>query len=126
MTITETTSPDPFTAPDSLDGLGASVKTYRVHACHRLHPTYRSWAQCTWPSAAWISGEGKHAVISRCRAGSPTVACTPTRTGHELRWPCSTDHSAAVSAVERTSWCGSSCTDLCQHNNCQPTNQGEP
>ena len=74
MTITETTAPDPFTAPDSLDGLGASVKTYRVHACHRLHPTYRSWAQCTWPSAAWISGEGKHAVISRCRAGSPTVS----------------------------------------------------
>lgn len=91
MTATETTT-DPFEIP------GPPCKTYRIHGCHRLHPTYRSWAACTWPCAAWISGEGAYAVISRCRAGAQTV--TLHRDVYRAQ--------AALAALDR-SFCGGVC-----------------
>lgn len=49
------------------------VKTYRVHGCHRRHLSYREWARCSWPSAAFGSGDGPYCTIARCRRRAATV-----------------------------------------------------
>lgn len=48
-------------------------KTYRRHECHQMHGTHRQFAACIWPTAAFISGSGQWAVISRCRTRRPTI-----------------------------------------------------
>ena len=42
------------------------MKTYTQHRCNRHHRTYATWAHCTWPRAAWITGDGPYALLARC------------------------------------------------------------
>lgn len=43
------------------------MKTYRLHHCQARHRTFRTLAKCIWPRAAWISGNGRYALLARCR-----------------------------------------------------------
>lgn len=36
------------------------------HGCGRTHRGYQSLAECTWPEAASVVGDGVFAVLSRC------------------------------------------------------------
>ncbi len=36
------------------------------HGCGRTHRGYQSLAECTWPDAAYVVGDGPFAVLSRC------------------------------------------------------------
>lgn len=36
------------------------------HGCGRTHRSYQSLAECTWPDAGWIVGDGAFALLSRC------------------------------------------------------------
>lgn len=40
---------------------------YRRHNCDRRHRLYRAMANCIWPRAHWIIGEGPYASVSHCR-----------------------------------------------------------
>lgn len=42
------------------------IKAYSQHKCTRQHRTYKAFAKCVWPKAAWISGEGPYATVTRC------------------------------------------------------------
>ncbi|WFR71419.1 hypothetical protein P9209_20865 [Prescottella defluvii] len=90
--MTSPTTADPFTAP------GPLVKRYRWCGCGGNHPTYRSWAVCAWPSAAWITGDGRYAVVARCRRGALTVTLHAALTAAQ----------AAFDRVGRTG-CGGVC-----------------
>jgi hypothetical protein len=34
--------------------------------CGRNHRSYETVAECLWPKATWISGEGPYAVLAHC------------------------------------------------------------
>ncbi|WP_409186711.1 hypothetical protein F9C11_21720 [Amycolatopsis sp. VS8301801F10] len=51
---------------DPRKGNPMSPKIYRKHNCSAKHRTWRTLAACMWPQAAWISGEGQYATVSRC------------------------------------------------------------
>ena len=36
------------------------------HRCGRTHRGYQSLAECTWPDAAYVVGDGAFAVLARC------------------------------------------------------------
>lgn len=36
------------------------------HGCGRIHYGYQSLAECRWPDAAYVTGDGAFAVLSRC------------------------------------------------------------
>lgn len=36
------------------------------HGCGRTHRGYQSLAECTWPDAAYVVGDGAYAVLARC------------------------------------------------------------
>lgn len=36
------------------------------HGCGRTHRGHQSLAECTWPEAAYIVGDGAFAVLARC------------------------------------------------------------
>lgn len=36
------------------------------HGCGRTHRGYQSLAECSWPDAAYVTGDGPFAVLSRC------------------------------------------------------------
>lgn len=36
------------------------------HGCGRTHRGYQSLAECCWPGAAYVTGDGPFAVVSRC------------------------------------------------------------
>lgn len=36
------------------------------HRCGRTHRGYQSLAECTWPDAAYIVGDGPFALLARC------------------------------------------------------------
>jgi hypothetical protein len=42
------------------------MKTYRRHNCSRRHRTYRTLANCIWPRAAWVQGDGAYASLAHC------------------------------------------------------------
>ncbi|HAS11045.1 MAG TPA: hypothetical protein DCS55_11105 [Acidimicrobiaceae bacterium] len=48
-----------------------------AHRCGRIHRGYQSLAECTWPDAAYIVGDGAYAVLARCDLF--TVALYETR-----------------------------------------------
>ena len=52
------------------------MKTYRRHNCERQHRTYKKFAECAFPRAAWVLGEGPYAIVAWC--GTPTVTLWPT------------------------------------------------
>lgn len=37
------------------------------------HRTYQRTAECLWPAAAWVSGEGPWAVLAHCRTLTVTL-----------------------------------------------------
>jgi hypothetical protein len=41
--------------------------------CGRRHRTYRTLAECRYPYAAWVNGEGPWATLARCRAFTLTL-----------------------------------------------------
>lgn len=49
------------------------MKIYRKHNCSRTHRTWATLAACMWPRAAWITGNGRYAVVARCRALTVTL-----------------------------------------------------
>lgn len=36
------------------------------HGCGRTHRGYQSLAECTWPDAAYVIGDGPFALLARC------------------------------------------------------------
>lgn len=36
------------------------------HGCGRTHRGHQSLAECTWPDAAYVVGDGTYAVLARC------------------------------------------------------------
>jgi hypothetical protein len=43
------------------------VFTACKHRCTANHRTYRKFALCTFPRAAWVQGEGPYASLAWCR-----------------------------------------------------------
>lgn len=55
------------------------VKVYRRHNCAKNHRTFRTLAECIWPRAVWVKGEGQYACLSWCSSGPrPGPALTIT------------------------------------------------
>lgn len=73
------------------------MKTYRRHNCDRAHTTWNDFAQCVWPHAAWVQGEGQYATVTRC----DTTTVVLKRTPEEAR--------ATKQAIDRDG-CGTGCT----------------
>lgn len=73
------------------------MKTYRRHYCARRHKTYRTLAQCLWPRAVWITGNGPYATLARC-GRALTVQLHPTA-----------DAAQVARRVIDSSGCGGSC-----------------
>jgi hypothetical protein len=42
------------------------MKIYRRHRCSAQHRTFRTFANCVWPRAAWVHGEGPFALVAYC------------------------------------------------------------
>jgi hypothetical protein len=36
------------------------------HGCGRTHHGYQSLAECTFPDAAYVTGDGPYALVARC------------------------------------------------------------
>lgn len=36
------------------------------HHCGRTHRGFQSLAECTWPDAAYITGDGPYALVAHC------------------------------------------------------------
>lgn len=47
------------------------------HRCPRQHKSYQALAQCLWPRALWIEGEGPHASVTWCGGLTVVLAGTP-------------------------------------------------
>ncbi len=54
----------------------SALKVYRRHNCPRSHPTFRAFAQCVWPEAQWVLGEGPYVTVRGCHG--TTVLLHPT------------------------------------------------
>ena len=65
--------------------------------CPIRHRSWRTLARCVWPRAAWVIGEGTHALVAQCLP--LTVCLYPTR-------------PEAQTALDRlNAWgCGGTCT----------------
>lgn len=37
-----------------------------AHSCGRTHRGYQSLAECTWPDAGYVVGDGPFALLARC------------------------------------------------------------
>ncbi len=48
-----------------------------THRCHRHHRTHQTLAECRWPEAAWIVGDGPYAVLAHCDMLSVVLHDTP-------------------------------------------------
>lgn len=48
-----------------------------THRCHRRHRTHQTLAECCWPHAAWVVGDGPYAVLAHCDMLSITLHDTP-------------------------------------------------
>jgi len=55
------------------------------HGCGRTHRGYQSLAECCWPEAAFITGDGPHAVLARCGLLSVSLYPTPDEARRRLR-----------------------------------------
>ena len=47
---------------------------YRRHNCTNVHRTFRAMAECIWPHADSIDGEGPYATVTCCPQGSTGIA----------------------------------------------------
>lgn len=55
------------------------MKVYRRHYCARQHRSYRTFARCVWPRAAWVAGDGPYAVVAYCKVTTVTLHATYER-----------------------------------------------
>lgn len=55
------------------------------HDCGRTHRGHQSLAECTWPDAAMVLGDGPHAVLSRCDLFTVTLYETAAEARRRLR-----------------------------------------
>ncbi len=42
------------------------LRIVRTHNCPRTHKTFRTLAQCIWPEARWVLGDGPYATVRAC------------------------------------------------------------
>jgi hypothetical protein len=75
------------------------MKTYRRHNCTRHHRSHHTLANCIWPHALWITGNGCYATVSHCGRGI-TVQLHQTVD----------DARIALAAID-IGGCGGRCTD---------------
>lgn len=61
------------------------MKVYRRHYCERRHRTYRAAANCIWPRAEWINGEGPFALLAWCSVLTVTLHKTLESAEDDLR-----------------------------------------
>ena len=47
-----------------------------THPCDRVHRTFQTLAECCWPHAAWVAGDGPWAVLAHCDMLSVTLCGT--------------------------------------------------
>jgi hypothetical protein len=73
------------------------MKIFRRHNCTQTHPTWNDFAQCVWPNAIWVQGEGQYASVAYCN----TTTVVLKRTLEEAR--------TAKQAIDRDG-CGTRCT----------------
>jgi len=54
------------------------------HGCGRTHHCWQAVAECTWPDAAFVTGDGPFALVARC----DMVSIALYETAHEVqrRW----------------------------------------
>jgi hypothetical protein len=51
------------------------------HRCARSHTTHRTMAECLWPGAVEVSGEGAFALLCQCRVFTVTLFATAAESG---------------------------------------------
>lgn len=71
-----------------------------VRYCYSIYRPYSEAAKSVWPDAEWISGQGRFAVLSHCRARL-TVSLHPTAEAAE----------EALRMIDRTACGGFCCRD---------------
>lgn len=49
------------------------MTTTTAHRCRRRHRTHQTLAECCWPDAAWVVGDGPYAVLAHCDMLSVTL-----------------------------------------------------
>ena len=53
-------------------------KLYRRHDCASRHRTWKTAAKCIWRRAAWITGDGRYALLAYCDVLTVTLWDDPT------------------------------------------------
>lgn len=72
-------------------------KIYRRHNCSaRNHRTWNKTAECIWPRAVWVAGEGRYALLAHCRVLTVTL------------WSDSTKAEEQKAIIDRSA-CGGMC-----------------
>lgn len=69
----------------------------RRHKCGVQHRTHKVWARCHFRARGWVSGEGRWAVLSRCRTWTVSL--------HETH----ADALASLAWIDQLA-CGGACT----------------
>lgn len=59
---------------------------YREHNCWSRHRTWRKTAECIWPRAVWVTGEGRFALLARCHVLTVTLWETPEEAEERKRF----------------------------------------
>lgn len=72
------------------------ITNYRRHNCTRDHRSDRTFAQCVWPRAHWVIGDGPYATLAFCRVLTIEL--------HETR-----EHAERMLDVIAGSGCGGAC-----------------
>lgn len=62
-----------------------SYKLYRRHNCTRRHRTWRTAADCIWPRAEWVTGDGPYALLAYCHVLTVTLWDDPDDAEHQKR-----------------------------------------
>lgn len=55
------------------------------HRCGRTHRGHQSLAECTWPDAAYVVGDGAYALLARCDLFTVSLYETAAEAGRRLR-----------------------------------------
>ena len=80
------------------------MKYYRKHNCAGNHRSYRTAANCIWPKAHWITGEGSFACLAWCGGGPWSTALTITL------WESQEEAQEAKDLIDGRA-CGGQCTN---------------
>ena len=102
--VTRRKPPSPAALPASQPG-SAGFTTYRHHGdkCRSLsHRTWHTAAECLWPKAEWVRGDGPWACVSYCRVTCVTL------------WPTFQDAAEAKRGIDELA-CGGVCHGASGH-----------